>query len=123
MAAALLDHHGAGRVRVRSAGSAPADQINPVVRQVMEEIGLDLTKAFPKPLTDAAVHAADVVISMGCGDACPIHPGKRYETWELPDPAGQDTEAVRAIRDQINTRVQRLLAQLLPHPPKNTGNA
>ena len=89
----------------------------------MDEIGLDLTKAFPKPLTDAAVHAADVVISMGCGDACPIHPGKRYETWELPDPAGQDTEAVRAIRDQINTRVQRLLAQLLPHPPKNTGNA
>ena len=123
MAAALLDHHGAGRVRVRSAGSAPAEQINPVVRQVMDEIGLDLTKAFPKPLTDAAVQAADIVITMGCGDSCPLYPGKRYETWELPDPAGQNTEAVRAIRDQINTRVQRLLAQLLPHPPKNTGNA
>ena len=89
MAAALLDHHAAGRVTVRSAGSAPADSINPAVVEAMAELGLDLSQEFPKPLTDDAVQAADVVITMGCGDACPIYPGKRYLNWELDDPAGR----------------------------------
>jgi protein-tyrosine-phosphatase len=113
MAAALLDHHAAGRVRVRSAGSAPADEINPAVRQVMAEIGLDLTQAFPKPLTDDAVQAADVVVTMGCGDACPVYPGRRYVDWDLPDPAGLTVEQIRPIRADIDGRVQRLLADLL----------
>ncbi|MET1072376.1 MAG: arsenate reductase ArsC, partial [Umezawaea sp.] len=95
MAAALLDHHAAGRVTVRSAGSAPANTINPAVVDAMAELGLDLTREFPKPLTNEAVEAADVVITMGCGDACPIHPGKRYLDWELEDPAGQGIDAVR----------------------------
>jgi protein-tyrosine-phosphatase len=112
MAAALLDHHAQGRVHVRSAGSAPADQINPAVREVMAEIGLDLSTEFPKPLTDGAVRAADVVISMGCGDACPVYPGKRYLDWELPDPAGRSADEVRPIRDQIDARVRALLAEL-----------
>lgn len=112
MAAALLDHHAAGRVVVRSAGSAPADTINPAVVEAMTELGLDLSKEFPKPLTDEAVRASDVVITMGCGDACPIYPGKRYLNWELDDPAGQGVDAVRTIRDDIDQRVQKLLAEL-----------
>lgn len=114
MAAALLDHHAAGRVRVRSAGSAPADEINPAVRAVMAELGLDLSKEFPKPLTGEAVQAADVVITMGCGDVCPVFPGKRYLDWQLDDPAGRPIENVRPIRDEIDARVRALLAELLP---------
>jgi arsenate reductase (thioredoxin) len=117
MAAALLDHHAAGKVRVRSAGSAPADTINPAVIAVMEELGIDLSAEFPKPLTDDVVRASDVVITMGCGDACPIYPGKRYLDWQLDDPAGQGVDQVRPIRDDINTRVQQLLAELLPAKP------
>jgi arsenate reductase len=114
MAAALLDHHARGRVHVRSAGSDPADQINPAVAAAMAEWGIDLSKEFPKPITDQAVKAADVVITMGCGDACPIYPGKRYEDWELQDPAGQPIETVRRIRDEIDARVQALFAELVP---------
>jgi protein-tyrosine-phosphatase/DNA-binding transcriptional ArsR family regulator len=114
MAAALLDHHAKGQVHVRSAGSAPADQINPAVAAAMDEWGIDLSREFPKPLTDDFVRAADVVITMGCGDACPIYPGKRYEDWELQDPAGQPVEVVRRIRDDIDGRVQQLLAELVP---------
>jgi arsenate reductase (thioredoxin) len=114
MAAALLDHHGKGRVHVRSAGSTPADQINPAVLAAMDEWGIDLSREFPKPLTDDFVRAADVVITMGCGDACPIYPGKRYEDWELEDPAGQPVEVVRRIRDEVDLRVQQLLAELAP---------
>src|SRR5829696_7765997 len=114
MAAALLDHHAKGRVHVRSAGSAPADQINPAVAAAMDEWGIDLSKEFPKPLSDDFVRAADVVVTMGCGDACPIYPGKRYEDWELQDPAGQPIEAVRGIRDQIDARVRQLLTELVP---------
>jgi protein-tyrosine-phosphatase len=114
MAAALLDHHAHGRVTVRSAGSAPAASINPAVVQAMTELGLDLSQEFPKPLTDDAVQAADVVITMGCGDACPVYPGKRYLNWELDDPAGQDIEHVRPIRDEIDRRVTALLAELVP---------
>ncbi|MFG2004890.1 arsenate reductase ArsC [Spirillospora sp. NPDC048911] len=114
MAAALLDHHAAGRVRVRSAGSAPADSINPAVRAVMRELGLDLSKRFPKPLTGQAVQAADVVITMGCGDVCPVFAGKRYLDWQLPDPAGLPPEQVRPIRDEIDARVRALLAELVP---------
>jgi arsenate reductase len=113
MAAALTKLRSNGRVLVRSAGSTPADQINPAVIEAMEELGVDLGDEFPKPLTDEFVRAADVVITMGCGDACPIYPGKRYEDWQLDDPAGQDVEAVRAIRDEIDERVQRLVAELL----------
>jgi arsenate reductase (thioredoxin) len=112
MAAALLDHHAGGSVRVRSAGSVPADRLNPAVVQVMGEIGLDLSKEFPKPLTVDAVQAADVVITMGCGDACPIFPGKRYLDWELTDPAGLPPEDVRPIRDEIDRRVRALLEEL-----------
>ena len=114
MAAALLDHHARGRVHVRSAGSAPGDRINPAVLAAMDEWGIDLSKEFPKPLTDEFVKAADVVVTMGCGDACPIYPGKRYEDWELQDPAGQPVEVVRRIRDDIDTRVQQLLNDLVP---------
>ena len=112
MAAALLDHAGAGRVRVSSAGSRPASQLNPAVVQAMAEIGLDISREYPKPLTGDKVKAADVVITMGCGDACPIYPGKRYEDWDLPDPAGLPLDAVRPIRDAIRDRVQALLADL-----------
>ncbi|MEV5570070.1 arsenate reductase ArsC [Spirillospora sp. NPDC052269] len=112
MAAALLDHHAAGRVRVRSAGSAPADSVNPAVLVVMDELGLDLSKEFPKPLTGEAVQAADVVITMGCGDVCPVFPGKRYEDWRLDDPAGKAPDQVRAIRDEIDQRVRALLGEL-----------
>jgi arsenate reductase (thioredoxin) len=114
MAAALLDHHAKGRVHVRSAGSAPAHRINPAVVAAMDEWGIDLSREFPKPLTDASVKAADVVITMGCGDACPIYPGKRYEDWELQDPAGQPVEVVRGIREDIDARVQQLLGELVP---------
>jgi protein-tyrosine-phosphatase len=110
MAAALLDHQAAGRVRVTSAGSQPADQLNPAVVQAMAEIGLDISREFLKPLTADKVEAADVVITMGCGDACPIFPGKRYLDWDLPDPAGLPVEQVRPIRDEISRRVQALLA-------------
>jgi arsenate reductase len=114
MAAALLDHHAKGRVHVRSAGSAPADQINPAVIAAMAEWGIDLSREFPKPLTDEVVQAADAVITMGCGDACPIYPGKRYLDWEVADPAGKPVEQVRGIRDDIDRRVQALLTELVP---------
>ena len=113
MAAALLDHHAAGRVQVRSAGSDPASALNPAVVAVMNEVGLDLSTEFPKPLTDDAVQAADVVVTMGCGDACTIYPGKRYLDWELTDPAGLAIEQVRPIRDDIDRRVRALLAELV----------
>jgi len=112
MAAALLDHHAAGRVSVTSAGSQPADQLNPAVVQAMAEIGLDLSHEHPKPLTTGKVQAADVVITMGCGDACPVYPGKRYLDWDIPDPAGLTVAQVRSIRDDIRWRVQALLAEL-----------
>lgn len=112
MAAALTARLSGGRVNVRSAGSEPAGQINPAVVQAMEEIGLDLSQEFPKPLSDEFVRAADVVITMGCGDACPIFPGKRYLDWELDDPAGQDLAAVRTIREDIRARVEGLLREL-----------
>ncbi len=113
MAAALLDHYGLGRIVVRSAGSAPADAINPVVTDVMREWGLDITAERPKPLTDEAVRASDVVITMGCGDACPIYPGKRYLDWDLTDPAGEGPETVRALRDEIDRRIRALVPELL----------
>src|SRR5215217_1640587 len=112
MAAALLDHYAEGRVAVRSAGSEPADRVNPRVVAAMEEIGLDVSREYPKPLTGEAVQAADVVITMGCGDACPIYPGKRYEDWELDDPADADLDGVRRIRDEIARRVERLVDEL-----------
>jgi arsenate reductase (thioredoxin) len=113
MAAALLDRAGEGRLVVRSAGSEPADALNPVVVEALAEIGLDVSREFPKPLTGDAVRAADVVITMGCGDACPVFPGKRYEDWELEDPSGKDLDTVRAIRDEISRRVDALAAELL----------
>ena len=112
MAAAMLDHAAAGRVRVTSAGSQPADQLNPAVVKAMAEIGLDISREFPKPLSDEKVQAADLVITMGCGDACPFYPGKRYLDWNLPDPAGLPVDAVRPIRDEIGRRVRALLAEL-----------
>ncbi len=112
MAAVLTDSLSGGRVHVRSAGSTPASEINPVVVEAMRELGLDLAQEFPKPLTDEVVQAADVVITMGCGDACPLYPGKRYLDWEVEDPAGQGLEAVRRIRDDIRGRVEGLLAEL-----------
>jgi protein-tyrosine-phosphatase len=114
MAAGLVKFRSGGKVHVRSAGSIPADQINPAVVEAMQEIGVDMAQEFPKPLTDEVVRAADVVITMGCGDACPIYPGKKYEDWELDDPAGQDLETVRRIRDEIDARVQLLVGELLP---------
>ena len=116
MAAALLDHQAAGRVHVTSAGSQPANRLNPAVVAAMAEVGLDISREFPKPLTNDNVQAADVVITMGCGDACPIYPGKRYEDWDLPDPAGLDLAAVRPIRDDIARRVQQLLSGLVNEP-------
>lgn len=114
MAAALLAHHAAGRVEVRSAGSAPADAINPAVREAMAEVGIDISAERPKLLTADAVEASDVVITMGCGDACPVFPGKRYVDWQLTDPAGKGVDAVRPIRYEIDARVQALLAELAP---------
>jgi arsenate reductase len=112
MAAAFLHHHAHGRAHVRSAGSVPANELNPAVVEVMSEIGLDLTGEFPKPLTDQTVQRADVVITMGCGDACAVYPGKRYLDWELTDPAGLPVDAVRPIRDEIERRVLLLLTEL-----------
>jgi arsenate reductase (thioredoxin) len=114
MAAALLDHHAKGRVQVRSAGSDPDHALNPAVVAAMAEVGVDLSRELPKPLHDASVERADVVVTMGCGDACPVYPGKRYEDWQLQDPAGQPIEQVRRIRDQIHGRVRQLLAELVP---------
>lgn len=113
MAAALLDHEARGRVRVASAGSQPADELNPAVVQAMAEIGLDISREYPKRLTTDKVQAADIVITMGCGDACPVYAGKRYLDWELPDPAGLDLAAVRPIRDEIRKRVTALLAEMV----------
>ena len=112
MAAGLLAKHAEGKLTVRSAGSTPANEINPAVVQVMKELGIDMWDEFPKPLTDEFVKAADVVITMGCGDACPIYPGKRYEDWELEDPAGKSVDEVRRIRDELDARVNQLLAEL-----------
>ena len=112
MAAAFLTHLGQGRIEVRSAGSAPAGQVNPAVVEAMEEVGIDLSAEIPKVLTTEAVQASDVVITMGCGDACRWYPGKRYEDWALDDPAGQDLAAVRPIRDEIRGRVERLINEL-----------
>ena len=108
----LLDHHGKGKVNVQSAGSAPGDDINPAVAQVLVERGLDVSKEFPKRLTDDAARAADIIITMGCGDACPVFPGKRYLDWELPDPAGRSVDEVRPIVDEIERRVLALLDEL-----------
>jgi protein-tyrosine-phosphatase len=114
MAAALLERYAAGRVHIRSAGSEPASSLNPRVVEAMGEIGLDISREFPKPLTDDYVRAADVVITMGCGDTCPIYPGKRYEDWELDDPAGKDLDAVRRIRYEIDVRIKKLFGELVP---------
>ncbi len=116
MAAALLARYAGDRIVVRSAGTAPADTINPAVIEAMAETGIDLaaTGATPKKLTDAAVQASDVVITMGCGDECPFYPGKRYLDWELDDPAGQGVAAVRSIRDEIDRRVRTLVDELAP---------
>ena len=123
MAAALLAHHAGGQVVVRSAGSAPADDLNPGVIEAMEEVGIDLRAAgaHPKRLDDTAVRASDVVITMGCGDTCPIYPGKRYEDWDLDDPAGQGVEAVRPIRDEIDRRIRALVDDLVPSAPRTEG--
>jgi arsenate reductase (thioredoxin) len=112
MAAALLHHHAGERVRVRSAGSEPADAVDPAVVAAMRERGIDVSHELPKPLTGKAIRTADIVITMGCGDACPILPGKRYLDWALDDPAGKDPVEVRAIRDEIDSRVRALAADL-----------
>jgi arsenate reductase len=112
MAAGLVKLRSLGEIHVRSAGSAPGDEINPAVVEAMGEIGVDMSEEFPKPLTDEFVRAADIVVTMGCGDACPVFPGKRYEEWDLEDPAGKDIETVRRIRDEIDARVRRLVAEL-----------
>ena len=114
MAAGLVRLRSGGRIHVRSAGSDPADAINPAVIEAMAEIGVDMSDEFPKALTDEAARAADVVITMGCGDACPIYPGKRYEDWVLEDPAGQDLDAVRRIRDELDARIRVLVGELVP---------
>ncbi len=113
MAAAFLTHLSQGAVEVRSAGSAPAEQINPAAVQAMAEVGIDITAEKPKILTDQAVRKSDVVITMGCGDTCPFYPGKRYEDWVLDDPAGQGVDAVRPIRDEIRRRVEVLIGELV----------
>ena len=113
MAAALAKHLSAGKVHVRSAGSQPDRQIHPLTIQALAERGIQITEAFPKPLTDDVVHAADVIVTMGCGDACPVLPGKSYEDWSVADPAGQPIEVVRAIRDDIQARVTTLLGEIL----------
>ena len=114
MAAGFLREIGGDRVEVRSAGSMPAEQINPIAVEAMAELGIDITAEQPKVLTTEAVQDSDVVITMGCGDACPFFPGKRYEDWKLDDPAGQGIEAVRPIRDEIKARIQQLISELLP---------
>ena len=112
IAAGLVNLRSGGKIHVRSAGSAPGDDINAAVIEAMAEVGVDLSAEFPKPLSDEFVRAADLVVTMGCGDACLIYPGKRYEDWELEDPAGKDLDTVRRIRDEIDARVQRLVAEL-----------
>lgn len=114
MAAGFMNAIGAGRVEVLSAGSAPKDSINPIAVQAMQEVGIDISNNVPKLLTPDAVQESDAVITMGCGDACPFYPGKRYEDWVLDDPAGQGIESVRIIRDDIKKRVEQLLSELLP---------
>ncbi|WP_327702882.1 arsenate reductase ArsC [Streptomyces decoyicus] len=114
MAAAFLTHLGGDRVQVRSAGSAPADAVNPSVVAAMAEVGIDVSAEVPKVLTVEAVQASDVVITMGCGDTCPVFPGKRYLDWQLPDPAGQGVEAVRPLRDDIERRIRGLLDEIAP---------
>ena len=116
MAAGYLRHLGAGRIEVRSAGSAPAASINPAAVQAMAEEGIDISAEQPKILTTEAVEVSDVVVTMGCGDTCPFYPGKRYEDWTLDDPAGQGVDAVRPIRDEIRRRVEELISELLPAP-------
>jgi arsenate reductase len=114
MAAGFLSHLSQGAVEVRSAGSEPADRVNPAAVQAMAEVGIDIAAEQPKILTDQAVRESDVVITMGCGDTCPFYPGKRYEDWVLDDPAGKGVEAVRPIRDEIRRRVENLIADLVP---------
>jgi arsenate reductase len=114
MAAALMERYGAGRVRVRSAGSEPGERINPAVAQAMAEVGIDLAGRTPRALTEEDGLAADVIVTMGCGDACPVYPGKRYLDWELEDPAGRSLEEVRPIRDEIDRRVRALLDEVAP---------
>jgi protein-tyrosine-phosphatase len=114
MAAAWLSHLAGDRVEVRSAGSAPADALNPAVVEAMAEVGVDITDQHPKILTTEAVEASDVCVTMGCGDTCPVFPGKRYLDWSLPDPAGQGVAAVRPIRDEIRRRVEELIGELSP---------
>jgi len=113
MAAGLLKLRSRGRIRVASAGTAPGEQINPMAVEAMRELGVELGEELPKPLDRRSVERADVVITMGCGDACPVYPGKRYEEWQLDDPAGRDLTTVRRIRDEIDARVQKLVAELL----------
>lgn len=113
MAAALLEHHAMGRIDVRSAGSGPADEINAMAVTVLEEWGIDIADRSPRTLSTRAVEASDVVITMGCGDACPVLPGKRHLDWELTDPAGRDLAVVRDVRDEIDRRVRKLLAEIL----------
>lgn len=113
MAAGFMEHHGEGRVEVLSAGSAPKESINPIAVEAMLEKGIDIASRKPKVLTNESVQASDVVITMGCGDACPFYPGKRYEDWQLDDPAGQDIEFVRRVRDEIEGRVKDLLKEIL----------
>jgi arsenate reductase (thioredoxin) len=122
MAAGLLEHHARGRVGVRSAGSAPADEIQPTVVAVMHEMGIDLSREFPKPLTGASVEAADVVVTMGCGDACPVFPGKRYLDWDVADPSGRPVTEVRMIRDTLDIRVRALLNELVGAEAHHVGN-
>ncbi|MER5951298.1 arsenate reductase ArsC [Streptomyces sp. NPDC001904] len=114
MAAAFLTHLAGDRIQVRSAGSAPADTLNPAVVEALAEVGIDISAEVPKVLTVDAVQASDVVITMGCGDTCPVFPGKHYVDWQLPDPAGQDVAAVRPIRDEIERRVRALIAEIAP---------
>ncbi len=114
MAAAFLSYLSEGRIEVRSAGSAPANMVNPAAVEAMNELGIDMSAETPKILTTEAVNDSDVVITMGCGDTCPIFPGKRYEDWQLDDPAGQGVDAVRPIRDEIRDRIETLIAELLP---------
>jgi len=114
MAAAFLTHLSHGQVEVRSAGSEPAEQVNPAAVQAMAEVGIDIAAETPKILTDTAVRESDVVITMGCGDTCPFYPGKRYEDWMLEDPAGKGVDSVRPIRDDIRGRVETLIGELLP---------
>ena len=113
MAAGLVRLRSKGRIHVRSAGSDPAEKINPAVIEAMAELGVDMSEEFPKPLTDEVVRAADIVITMGCGDACPIYPGKRYEDWVLEDPANRDLDTVRQIRDDLDERIQTLVGELV----------